>query len=255
MVFFRRMLFAVAAMAGLLAGAGAASAQMNAAQRSEIEGIIKDYLLKNPEVLRDALIELEKRSKLEEAAKRVEALKDLAPKIFHSKFQSVIGNPKGKIELVEFLDYNCGYCRRAMGDLVTLIKNNPDLRVVIKEFPVLGPKSVEAAQVAAALHKQFDGPKYWAFHQRLMLSRGQVGRTEAMAAAQASGADMIRLQRDLESADVRLAINEVMQIADALNMTGTPSYIIGDEVVVGAVGAPQIQAKIDNVRKCGKTSC
>lgn len=249
------MLFALATAAGLLAGAGAASAQMNPAQRSEIEGIIKDYLLKNPEVLRDALVELEKRSKLEEASRREQALKELSPKIFNSNFQVVVGNPKGKIELVEFLDYNCGYCRRAMGDLVTLIKNNPDLRVVIKEFPVLGPKSVEAAQVAAALHKQFDGPKYWAFHQRLMLARGQVGKTEAMAAAQASGADMIRLQRDLESAEVRLAINEVMQIADALNLTGTPSYIMGDEIVVGAVGAAQIQAKIENIRKCGKANC
>ncbi|MBM3608134.1 MAG: DsbA family protein [Alphaproteobacteria bacterium] len=249
-------LLRLAALAvALTLSAQVAQAQMSPAQRGEIEGIIKDYLLKNPEVLRDALIELEKRSKSEEAERRDAALKELAPKIFNSQHQVVVGNPKGKIELVEFLDYNCGFCRRAMNDLITLIKRNPDLRVVIKEFPVLGPKSVEAAQVAAALHAQFDGPKYWAFHQRMMLARGQIGRQEAMAAAKASGADMTRLEIDLASANVREGIGEVMQIADALNLTGTPSYILGDEIIVGAVGAEQIQGKIDNIRKCGKTAC
>lgn len=249
----------LAVLAGLLCAAflpaSPVLAQMNVGQRTEIEGIIKDYLMKHPEVLREALIELERRSKNEEAEKRSQALKDMSPRIFSSKYQVVLGNPNGKVQLVEFFDYNCGYCRRAMTDLMNLMKNNPDLRVVLKEFPVLGPKSVEAAIVAAALHKQFQGEKYWAFHQRLMLAKGQIGKEQAMAAAKASGADMAKLQKDIDSEETKAGIGEVMQIADALNLTGTPSYIVGNEIVVGAVGSAQLQTKIDNLRKCGNTNC
>ena len=134
------------ALAALMALAGAAivlpaSAQMNPAQRSEIESIIKDYLIKNPEVLREALIEMEKRSKQDEANQRRKAVADLSPKLFESKHQIVLGNPKGKVQIVEFFDYNCGYCKKAMTDMLEILKKNPDVKMVLKEFPVLGPGS------------------------------------------------------------------------------------------------------------------
>lgn len=255
MVLIRRLVMLAGLLCAAFAPTAPAIAQMNASQRTEIEGVIKDYLMKHPEVLREALIELERRSKNEEAEKRTQALKDLGPRIFNSKHQVVLGNPKGKIQIAEFFDYNCGYCRRAMTDMMNLMKKNPDLRVVLKEFPVLGPKSVEAALVASALHNQMQGDKYWAFHQRLMLAKGQIGKEQAMAAAKASGADMAKLQKDIDHADTKAGIGEVMQIADSLNLTGTPSYIVGDEIVVGAVGAEQLQTRIDNLRKCGSTKC
>ena len=245
---------ALLAMA-LLLPSSPAWAQISAGQKTEIEKIIRDYLLKNPEVLRDALIELDRRSKAQEAATRARAVSDLAPKLFNSKHQVVLGNPKGKIQLVEFFDYNCGYCRRAMADLEQLMKKNPDLRVVLKEFPVLGAPSRDAAVVASALHKQFAGKKYWDFHRRLMSTRGRVGKTQALAAARASGADMAQLAKDMESKDIEAGLREVLAIADTLNMTGTPSYVVGPEVVIGAVGFAKLQQRIDNIRKCGKGSC
>jgi protein-disulfide isomerase len=241
--------------AALFAAPVSAQTAFTPAQRTQIEAIIKDYLIKNPDVLREALIEMEKRSKADEAAQRAKVVADLAPKLFNSKNQVVLGNPNGKIQVVEFYDYNCGYCKRAMADMMDIIKKNPDVRMVLKEFPVLGPGSVEAAQVATALHQQFDGEKYLAFHQRLMSSRGQVARAQAMAAAKAVGADMDKLEAAINSDAVRAGIQEVMQIADALSLTGTPSYVVGDEVVVGAVGQPTLQQKIDNIRKCGKATC
>lgn len=264
MFFLRSALFRVAGPAALravlaatvlVAALPAAQAQFNKAQKSEIQSIIKDYLLKHPEVLRDALIELERRGKIEEAQTRARAVSDLAPKLFNSKHQIVLGNPNGKIQLVEFFDYNCGYCRKAMTDLAQLIQKNSDLRVVLKEFPVLGPPSREAAVVASALHKQFDGKKYWEFHARLMNNRGRIGKAQAIAAALAAGADMKRLEKDMASADIEAGLKEVLSIADALNMTGTPSYVVGPEVVVGAVGFAKLQERIDNIRKCGKSNC
>jgi len=257
-MFFRPLASIVAGLALLaaaLSAPAAAQTQFNPAQRGEIESIIKDYLLKNPDVLREALVEMERRAKQDEESKRSAAVADLAPKIFNSRHQVVLGNPNGKIQIAEFFDYNCGYCKRAMADMMDIIKKNPDVRMVLKEFPVLGPGSVEAAQVAAALHQQFDGEKYLAFHQRLMSARGQVARAQALAAAKASGADMDKLEAALNSEAVKAGIQEVMQIADALSLTGTPSYVVGDEVVVGAVGQPTLQQKINNVRKCGKAAC
>jgi protein-disulfide isomerase len=223
--------------------------------RAEIEGIVKDYLLKNPEVLRDALIELERRGKAEEDAQRARAVSDLAPKIFNSPRQVVVGNPAGKIELVEFFDYNCGYCKKAFDDLTQLIRKNPDLRVVLKEFPVLGPGSIEATQVAHSVRMQGPSDKYWAFHQKLLTTRGQIGKAQALAAARDAGLDIGRLTKDIDSDEVKASLQEVMQIADALGLTGTPSYVVGSDVVVGAVGASDLQGRIDNLRRCGKTTC
>ena len=250
----RRAALIAGAAAALTFAAGLApseAAEFSAAQKTELGGIIKDYLIKNPEVLRDALAELDKRQKAEEVAARQKVVTDQAGKLFSSTHQAVVGNPKGTATLVEFFDYNCGYCKKAMDDLAKLIKADPQLRVVLKDFPVLGPGSVEAAQVAGALRNQFKGEKFWDFHQKLLLSRGQVGKAQALAVAKDLGADMDRLAKDMESADVRGGIEEVMAIADQLNLTGTPSFVIGQDVVVGAVGYDEMKSKVDGVHKCG----
>ena len=232
-----------------------ASAQMSPAQRTEIEGVIKEYLLKNPEVLRDALVEMDRRQKADEETARAKAVSDQAATIFNSPRQAVLGNPNGKITLVEFFDYNCGYCKKTLGDIAQLVQSNPDLRLVIKDFPVLGPGSVEAAEIATAMRNQARGDKYWAYHSKLLASRGQVGKAQALAAAKEAGADMDRLNRDAASAETHASIQEVMQIADKLQLTGTPSFVLADDVIVGAVGYDELKMKIDNVRKCGKTAC
>ena len=249
------MALALALGALLSLSAGPARAQLSPAQRTEIEGVIKDYLMKNPDVIRDVLTEMERRQKADEEAARVKAVSDLAPQLFDSPRQAVLGNPNGKITLVEFFDYNCGYCKKALEDVTKLLKAEPDLRLVIKDFPVLGPGSVEAAEIATAMRNQAKGDKYWQYHTKLMMTRGQIGKTQALAAARELGADMDRLARDAASAETRASLQEVMMIADRLQLSGTPTFVLGDEVIVGAVGQDDLRARIANMRKCGKTAC
>ncbi|MGL4239899.1 MAG: DsbA family protein [Beijerinckiaceae bacterium] len=247
-----------AACAGALAFALPAAAQapaFNDAQRGAIHEIIKDYLLKNPEVIQEALGELDRRQKEGERQARLKITQDKSGPLFSSKHSSVFGNPNGDVTIVEFFDYNCGFCKRALGDLQRMVNEDKNVKVVVKDFPVLGQGSVEAATVALAAKQQLSPDKIWAFHQRLLSVRGQVGRQQALDTAKEVGADMARLQKDMESPAVRAAIEENVQIADSLGLTGTPSYVVGDEIVVGAVGFAELKGRIDNVRKCGKAAC
>jgi len=139
--------------------------------------------------------------------------------------------------------------------MLTLLKDDPQLKVVLKEFPVLGPGSVEAAEVAVAVRMQDkSGKKYLEFHQKLLGGRGQADRARALAAAKDVGLDMGRLDKDMASPEVRATLQESMKLAEAIGLNGTPSYVIGDEVVIGAVGLPALKEKINNSR-CGKPSC
>jgi protein-disulfide isomerase len=252
----RKAIFvAFLSLSAVILPAAASAAEFNAAQKTEIESIVRSYLLDHPEVLREVSAELEKRQQAEETQQRRSAIAENKDALFNSPFQGVVGNPKGKISLVEFFDYNCGYCKKALGDLVNLMKAEPELRVVLTDFPVLGPDSVEAAQVASAARKQISGDKFFEFHQKLLLSHGHVGREQALAVAKDLGLDMDRLQKDMKDPSIRKGLEQTMKVADALSLTGTPSYVIGDEAIVGAVGFEPLKGKIDAMAKCGKTAC
>jgi protein-disulfide isomerase len=224
-------------------------------QKAEIESIIKDYLVQNPEILREAIGVLEAREKAAETKARQDVAGDPSGLLYSGANQAVIGNPNGKITLIEFFDYNCGYCKRALGDLARLMKDNPDLRVVLRDFPILSPGSAEAAKVANAVRLQFSGDKFWQFHQKLLGSHGPVGKAEALAAAKDLGADMDRLAKDAAAPGVSAGIEESDKLAKSLQVTGTPSYVIGGDVVIGAVGYDELEAKVENIKKCGKVIC
>ncbi len=231
------------------------AAEFSTPQRSEIEKIVHEYLVSHPEVLQEAMAELEKRQAVAESQKHQAAVKEHAAAIFSSPNQVNLGNPKGNVTFVEFFDYNCGYCKRAMGDMITLMKDDPKLKVVLKEFPVLGPGSVEAAQVAVAVKLQDPtGKKYLEFHQKLMGGRGQANKASALAVAKEVGLDMTKLQKDMDGPEVKAALQESFKLAEALGMNGTPSYVIGDSVVVGAVGLDALREKV-NTARCGKATC
>jgi protein-disulfide isomerase len=224
-------------------------------QRGEIEKIVREYLIRNPEVLQEAIAALEKRQAAEEAAKHQAAVKDQAQILFHSPRQVTVGNPQGDVDFVEFFDYNCGYCKRAMADMFDLMKQDPKLRVVLKEFPVLGPGSVEAARVSIAVRMQDKtGKKFLDFHQKLMSGRGQADKARALAVAKETGFDVARIERDITSDEVRLTLDESAKLAEALGLNGTPSYVIGPNVVVGAVGLPALKEKV-NTARCGRAVC
>ncbi len=245
--------FAVLLMIGLPSAVRAD--EFSRAQRGEIERVIHDYLITHPEVLQEAMSELEKRQASADAEKHKDGVKQNAQTLFSSPRQVVLGNPSGDVTFVEFFDYNCPYCKRAMGDMLTLLEHDTKLKVVLKEFPVLGPGSVEAAQVAIAVHMQDKtGKKYLEFHQKLLGSRGQADRAHALAVAKDIGMDMAKIEKDINGAEVKATLEENFKLADALGLNGTPSYVIGENVVVGAIGLPGLQEKI-NTARCGKASC
>jgi len=241
---------AIATAIALAGSATAASAEnFSAPQRSEIEKIIKDYIIAHPEVLQEAMAELEKKQAVADAEKARTAVKSHSDALFNSPRAVTLGNPQGDVTFVEFFDYNCGYCKRAMADMLELMGKDPKLKVVLKEFPVLGQGSVEAAQVAVAVRMQDkNGKKYLEFHQKLLSGRGQADKTRALAVAKEIGLDMARLDKDLKSEEVTESIAESMKLAEALGLNGTPSYVIGRDVVVGAVGLTALGDKIKAAR-------
>lgn len=253
----RSLAFGVAAalLGGLVGSFGALAAEFTPEQRSEIGAIMKDYLIHNPDVLREAIDALEKHDKQVEAQARQTAVADQAGVLFSSPHQANVGNPKGDATLVEFFDYNCHYCKGALPDIVKLMQGDPNLKIVLKDFPVLGPGSVEAAKVASAVRNQLHGDRFWQFHFKLLGEHGPVGKAEALAVAKEMGVDMDRLNKDMESPDVMAGLQEVMRTADALQINGTPTFVVGHDVVVGAVGYDELKQKIDSVHKCGHAVC
>src|SRR4051794_12250654 len=224
-------------------------------QRGDIESIVRNYLIAHPEVLEEAMAELTKRQSAAEAEKHEKGVTNNADTIFNSPRGVTIGNKDGDVTLVEFFDYNCGYCKRAMVDMLELMKSDPKLKVVLKEFPVLSQGSVEAAQVAVAVRMQDPGgKKYLDFHQKLLGGRGAADKARALAVAKEAGLDMARLEKDMASQEAKATLEENFKLAEAMGMNGTPSYVVGKQVVIGAVGVDNLKEKI-GIARCGKATC
>jgi len=242
----------------LAASAAPAMAQgqpLSPEQRKAVTDLIRETLLKNPEIIQDALIELERRNTVAQAEAQRNAVAAEKARISDPATSVIIGNPEGDITLVEFMDYNCGFCKRAMEDVTALAKSDPKLRVVLKDFPILGPDSVEASRVAVAAKSQLQGQKYFDFHNKLMAVKGKVNAAKALEVAKETGADVERLKKDMEAPATKAAIEDTVALGDRLGLTGTPAFIVGDEIVFGAVGQAALKQKIDSVRRCGKTDC
>ena len=231
-----------------------AAQSFTADQRQAIGVLIKNYIAAHPEVVQDALDTLDKRQKEADAEKARMTIKDNNVTLFNSAHQVVLGNPQGNVTMVEFFDYNCAFCKKALPDMMSLLSANPNLRFVLKEFPVLGDGSMEAAHVAVAARMQDPtGKKYVEFHQKLLGGRGAADKARALAVAKEVGFDMGRIEKDMDSAEVKTTIDEDMKLADALGVSGTPTYVVGDEVVVGAVGLDELKAKLSPDKNADKS--
>jgi protein-disulfide isomerase len=246
----------IAVLLAFPAAAPAHAQSFTADQRGQIEQIVKEYLLSRPELLQDVMAELEKRQTAADSEKHKAAIKENSGDIFTSPRQVTLGNAQGDVTVVEFFDYNCGYCKRALSDMLELIKSDSKLKFVLKEFPVLGDGSVQAAQVAAAVRMQdkSGGKKYLEFHQKLLGGRGQADKARALAVAKEAGFDVTRIEKDMATDEVKTQLEESFKLAEALGLNGTPSYVVGNEVVVGAVGLNALKEKI-NTARCGKATC
>jgi protein-disulfide isomerase len=252
---FRQIVVALAALALCGAPLSASAQSFTDTQRGDIETIVHNYLLAHPEVLEEAMTELNKRQAAADAAKHETTISQNADAIFNSPRGVVLGNKDGDVTFVEFFDYNCGYCKRAMADMLDLMKTDQKLKVVLKEFPVLSQGSVEAAQVAVAVRMQDPtGKKYLDFHQKLLGGRGPADKARALAVAKDVGLDMAKLEKDMASPEAKATIEENFKLAEDMGMNGTPSYVIGKQIVVGAVGLDGLKEKIGMAR-CGKATC
>lgn len=256
----------VAPEAGETPADGIVLAELDAMQRSEIEGVVRDYVTKNPEfirdyliahpeVIRDAIDALQRQQDEAERAAQVAMIDANRDLLFASDRQVVIGNPDGDVTLVEFFDYNCGYCRRAQADMQQLIDSDPNLRVVLKEFPVLGEGSMTAAQVSIGV--RILAPERAAeFHDALLAQSGQVDAEVALAVAEELGLDRTKLFETMQSPEVRDTITEVYGLAEQLSLTGTPSYVTDGNVAIGAIGYDALKAVIAAARQsCSTEVC
>jgi protein-disulfide isomerase len=222
------------------AGTSAASATLD---RTEVEGIVRDYLLKNPEILLEVQEALEAKQKEEQKLASEGVIRDQKDEIFNSTYDGIVGNPQGKVTIVEFYDYNCGFCKRAIEDMQALTKEDPDLRFVLKEFPILGPDSQKASVVSMAFHKMMP-EKYAEFHTALLGGQGRATEAAAIKIATSLGADEAKLREHMKDPDIPDAISKTYDLANKLTITGTPSYVVGNEVIFGALGQQVLAEKI-----------
>ncbi len=225
-----------------------------AIDRGAVEAIVRDYLLDNPELLREMAAALQDRDRVAQSAQLEQVFEKMGEQIFNSPNQTVLGNPDGDVTLVEFFDYNCGYCKSALDDMNALLEKDPQLRIVLKEFPLLSQGSADAALVSAAVHTT-QPERYLEFHRALLAESGAIDGGRALQVASGLGLDTAKIEAALSTPEVEAFLREGHTLARALGITGTPSYVIGKEVIPGAVGIETLTEAIANVRECGATSC
>lgn len=246
--FGRSLGFAAAGLVLILAGGaagwiwqsqsvGASREPIAAADRAEIERTVHDYILNHPEILPEAMDRLRAR----ETRKQLAGVADQVEVPFPG---AVLGNPQGKVTLVEFTDFACTYCRRSAADVEAVIAANPDLRVVVRDLPILTPASGDAARMALAAAEQ---GRYAAFHKAMWLAGRPDARTIA-AAARVAGLDMERAGRVIADPRIDAEIAHNLNLARQLGFDGTPSWVVGDQILSGAVGEAQLSAAIAAAR-------
>lgn len=242
-----RLLTAAAALLAVSLPA-AADSSFTDAQKAEIGQILRDYLVANPEVLLEVSDALKAKQQETESKQREDALTANADAIFRSPHDHVAGNPKGDVTLVEFFDYNCGWCKKGFPEVVDLIGQDKNLRVVLKEFPIFGGDSDYAAKAALAANKQ---GKYWELHTALFSHEGKVTKEFVDEAARELGLDLAKLKADMESPEVAQVIADNQALAQSLAINGTPAFIIDTHVTPGYLPAPELLASIQQVRESG----
>src|SRR3989440_8812064 len=234
------------AVVALLPQHPASAADFTPEQRKAIESIIREYLTKNPEVMLDALEAAKDKLSKEAHDKAGANLVARRQELFEDPASPIAGNPKGDVSVVEFFDYRCPYCKQVEPSLEALLGEDRQLRLVYKEFPVLGPESVTASKAALAARKQ---GKYDAFHRAMMTLKGQINDTAVYKTAESVGVDVDRLKRDMAAPEIARALKANTELADALDIRGTPGFIVGNEIVPGAIDLASLKQLIATARK------
>jgi protein-disulfide isomerase len=223
-------------------------------QRKEIEAIIKDYLTKNPEVMLEIQNALEAQMEKIQSERMAVAIRENAKELFRPERAPIVGNAKGDVTVIEFFDYNCGYCRRALPDLTRLVENDKQVKLILKEFPILSKGSEEASRVALAARMQ---GKYWEFHRAMLETPGQANEAAALRVAGKAGLDVERLKKDMASPEIKKEIEDTRRLANKMGIQGTPHFLVGERVIPGA---PEnlyelLKEHVSEVRKSGCQVC
>ncbi len=212
----------------LLAGAGggwALAGRGGGAAPGDFDQRVHDYIVSHPEVLVEAADQLKSQGSERQLAEIADRLATPFP-------GAVLGNPNGKVTLVEFTDFACTYCRGSLADVEALIAANPDLRVVVRELPIIAPTSADAARWGLAAAEQ---GKYPAFH-KAMFAAGRTDPASVQAAARAAGLDLDRARKVIADPRVNAEIASNLEFARKLQISGTPSWVAGKRLIIGAVG-------------------
>jgi len=182
------------------------------------------------------------------------AVKENADDLFRPATSPIAGNAKGDVTMIEFFDYNCGYCKKAFSDVAQAIEKDKQIKVVLKEFPILSKGSEEASRVALAAKMQ---GKYWEFHRAMLESQGQANEAAALRVAEKLGLDMVRIKKDMASPEVKKEIDDTRKLATKMGIQGTPHFIVGDRIIPGAPEnlAELLGKNVSEVRKDGCKVC
>jgi protein-disulfide isomerase len=241
----RRLALLLALLVGVLPSLPVAA--QAPVSREAVEQIVRDYLMREPEVLFEALQELRRRREAAEALQQSAMLAARADELFASPHDPILGNAEGDATLVEFFDYRCGYCRAMTAGMRELIAGDAGLRVAMKELPILGPDSLRAAKAALAAHRQ---GRYEAMHWALM-EASDLSESGILALARGLGLDPARLAADMAGPEVRAVIDANLALAQALGINGTPSFVVGGTLLPGAVPVERLSALIAAERRGG----
>jgi len=223
-----------------------AAAEFTPDQKKAIEGIIEDFLANHPDLLMQAIEKADEKLKSDAKDKAAKALVERHQQVFDDPASPIAGNPHGNVTLVEFFDYRCPYCKQVEPSLEKLLSEDRQLRFVYKEFPVLGPDSDLAAHVALAARKQ---GKYDAFHRAMMAATGHIDEAVIYQVAASVGLDVDRLKQDTKAPDVAAELKTNADLGNALDIDGTPGFVVGDQIVPGALSIDDLRQMIADARK------
>jgi len=216
--------------------------------KEAVREIVREYLLEQPEIIEEAIRELQARQQADRMARTRDALAANRTALVDHPMSPVSGNPDGDVTLVEFFDYQCGYCKRSLGTVVELIESDPELRIVWKDFPVLGEVSTFAALASMAAQKQ---GLYLEFHKALMGASGRLTEESVMETASRVGLDVERLQQDMADPEIVAYLQDTQRLAEELGIGGTPAFVIGNTLVPGAVDGATLRRLIGEARSGG----
>ena len=217
-------------------------------EETRIKGMVREYILENPEIIAEAITLLQAKQETAKSERLQQNLQQLQSELRNPPENTVIGNPDGSITVVEFFDYNCGYCKSMFETVLNSVQDNSEIRLVLIEFPILGPNSVTASKAALASRNQ---DLYGPFHQAMMSHRGNLNEATIMTLARGVGLDIDQLQIDMNDPDIDKIIDKNRAFAQQLEISGTPAFIVGEALIPGAVSAEQFNQLIEQEQSPG----